>query len=77
MSWNIRVMKHNDTPAWYALHEVYYNDDGKIMFWDVDPVEMKGDTRHELFSYLIMCLKDMWRCRHDVLDYEMEPEARA
>lgn len=44
MSWNYRVLKSGDT---YALHEVYYDDDGRISGWLMEPVKLEGFTSLE------------------------------
>ena len=72
MSWNNRLMRHvnEDGYVWYAVHEVYYTKSGKIKFWDKEPVSISGDTRSDMFALLANCIRDAWRYRHAVLDYE-------
>jgi hypothetical protein len=74
--WNYRIMKHEDkveNRVWYGLHEIYYSEDGKVHSWTVKPDEV-GDTPSEIFSSIIMKGKDVWKYRHAILDYDMEPE---
>ncbi len=35
MSWNYRALDHG---THFALHEVYYHDDGSVRCWTVEPV---------------------------------------
>lgn len=47
--WNYRVIKTEDgDSAYYAIHEVYYNDDGQIFASTVDPAYPGGSTVEEL-----------------------------
>ncbi len=52
MSWNYRVVQHDDE---YAIHEVFYSDDGSVNGMTVDPVfpraETLDDLREELERY--------------------------
>lgn len=47
MSWEYRIMKHADGS--YALHEAYYDRNGKINGWTEKPVvDTHGETLGEL-----------------------------
>ena len=50
MSWNYRIIKHTDPigKAWYAIHEVYYNDNDIIVGWTENPAKLLGDDLDEL-----------------------------
>ena len=56
MIWNYRVLKtthlshSGDTEDCYAIHEVYYTDDGNPEMWSSDPVSPHGETVDELKS---------------------------
>lgn len=53
MSWNHRVVKHmEDSSPWFAIHEIYYDPDGKIDTW-TDPIEPYGEDQAELWKDLI------------------------
>jgi hypothetical protein len=50
VSWNYRVLKMADsdgTEMW-AVHEVYYNEDGTIKTWTVNSVAPSGESWDEL-----------------------------
>ena len=39
MSWSYRLVYRDDAkPPYYAVHEVYYRDDGTVRAWTVEPV---------------------------------------
>ncbi len=56
MVWNYRVIK---TDKVFAIHEVYYNEDGTICAISEDPMyphgesikELKGDAEHFLLAF--------------------------
>ncbi len=44
--WNYRVVGH-DTDSeepWFAIHEVYYEDDGSPRLMSLNPIYAKGET---------------------------------
>lgn len=54
MSWNYRVVKFvrgEGTPpngeTFYAVHEVYYNEDGTVRGWTQSAVSPNGETSQE------------------------------
>lgn len=57
-TWNYRAVKteHTDGPT-FCIHEVYYNDDGDITAWSVDPISPMGETASELASDIRDMLK--------------------
>jgi hypothetical protein len=73
--WNYRIMKHSDgkNEPWYGIHEVFYDENGKISSWTTNPIET-GFSPSELFSSTIMKGRDIWKYRHEILDYDMMPE---
>lgn len=60
MGWNYRVLKKQGTyqfpngftQTWttYSIHEVYYNDDGSVKMWSVDPIHPGGETPQDLIG---------------------------
>jgi len=50
--WNYRVIKREGEQATdectYQIHEVYYDDAGKVETWTNDPVEPSGEALEEL-----------------------------
>jgi hypothetical protein len=42
--WNFRIVRHDEeVEEWYGIHEVYYDDEGKVCL-TVDPVPLCADT---------------------------------
>lgn len=56
--WNYRLVKYYHKAAGYAIHEVYYDDDGKPTGMTVNPCSFVGDTPEETVDALTMALKD-------------------
>ena len=56
MSWNHRVLRTTepDGSHVFAIHEVYYHDDGAIQAWTVEPVHPVGETMKVLYGELMM-----------------------
>ena len=51
MTWNYRIIKHDvRKPAYFAIHEVYYNDGGTITNWTADPINLTGGSKSELIA---------------------------
>lgn len=79
MSWDYRVMKHvthfqDSVETWYGIHEVFYNQDGKIVAWTQEPIDVVGDSYMEILETLERMLNDIET--QSVLDYNMEPEGK-
>lgn len=52
-TWNYRVMEHVESDietTWYAVHEVFYDEDNNVTFWTEKPVDLVGETYEELQS---------------------------
>lgn len=45
MTWNYRVMLRDGS---YAVHSVYYADDGRVISWSVEPALLIGESVEEL-----------------------------
>lgn len=70
--WNYRIMKHkHPREDYYAVHEVYYDEEHKPRQWTKDPVEVMSDTAEGITEVLRMMLKDV---EAPVLDYPEEGE---
>ena len=50
MSWNHRVVK--DRHGYHTIREVYYNADGTVDHWTIDPMHPFGATIPELEAEL-------------------------
>lgn len=63
MTWNHRVIKrvYDHGEIYYNIHEVYYDDDGNIVSWTVDPTAPTGEDseilRAELERYILALSK--------------------
>lgn len=60
MTWNYRVVKYdeqaNSQSEYFAIHEVYYNEDGNIVSWTENPIVPCGDTPEGLEISIISML---------------------
>jgi len=60
-------MKHHDCgETWYGIHEVFYDEDGKVDGWTEDE-EIMGESLEELkqtLEWMLVCLDK------PVLDYD-------
>ncbi len=54
-SWNYRIIRH---PDYVALHEVYYDEDGRVSGWTEDPAQFVGDSPRDLINTLERALKN-------------------
>ena len=69
-TWNHRVMRHiTKYGAYYGVHEVYYDSEGKVDGYTIHPVSVAGESVEEIKEYLQMILNCLDK---DILDYEEE-----
>lgn len=67
MSWNYRVVKHEDEhEVWYGLHEVYYDEEHNPDGFSEKPIDPRGTTVEELRGDIDLMLQAFNR---PVLDY--------
>ena len=67
MSWNYRVMKHeNKGQEWYGIHEVYYTN-RKPTSLSADAMHPSGETEAELHADIQLMLEAF---NKPVLDYK-------
>jgi hypothetical protein len=53
MSWNYRVMRKTvDGETSWGVHEVFYDDDGRVTGWTPEPVAVAGDSLEEIQQQL-------------------------
>ena len=59
MTWNYRII-HRDTlrQPYFAVHEVFYDEHGKIDGWTVIPIDLTGENKAEIVSTLKQMLAD-------------------
>lgn len=73
-TWNHRVVRHkgeNNEPDWYAIHEVYYDDLGKITGMTVDSASPFGESKNEIKREITNMLA---ACDKRVIDYDTREE---
>lgn len=53
MTWNYRIVKHDlRKHTYFAVHEVYYNDTGKITNWTAEPIDLTAGSRKDILATL-------------------------
>jgi len=65
MTWNYRVVRYNKTGE-YALHEVFYDADGKENAMSEEPAAFIGESPEDVFEALTMALASVQK--HPVFD---------
>lgn len=59
MTWDYRVIKHDLVPTnYFAIHEVYYDENGKITNWSEKPIDVSGETKSEVIKTLKHMIAD-------------------
>jgi len=77
MSWNYRIIRHKTTTPdgkqheYVSIHEVYYDAEGKIDSWVVEPSTPFGDDLNGLSYDLILIRQAL---RKPILDAEDMPQ---
>lgn len=68
MSWNYRVCHRPSVPGGgHQIHEVYYDDRGRIKFYSNNPISAFGDDKDELYEDFA----NMWKAfDEDVIDLD-------
>ena len=64
MMWNFRLVKHTDPKSkhvWYGVHEVFYNESGKIWTMTQEPVRVDGESAKDILAYLNLIKRDFNR----------------
>ncbi len=60
MTWNYRIIHHDkDKHPYFAVHEVFYDDDGKITSWTAEPIDITGESKPDLIKTLGKMLEDI------------------
>jgi hypothetical protein len=70
MTWNYRVMVRGGS---YAVHAVYYADDGRITSWSAEPMALSGESIEDLTEEIERFRRAL---SEPVLDYDA-PEPRS
>ena len=56
MTWNYRIIKHDtEKRNYFAIHEVFYDNKGKITSWTENPIDIVGESK----AYIKSVLKQM------------------
>ena len=51
MFWDFRIIKHDTIkPAYFAVHEVYYDDNHQVEAWTEDPIDIVGESKKEILN---------------------------
>jgi hypothetical protein len=59
MSWNYRVIKHDEKETvYYNIHEVYYDKKGKVDGISLENIAPMGETKEEVIEDLKIMLND-------------------
>jgi hypothetical protein len=77
MTWDCRVIAKKDKTTgeiWHAVHEVFYDENGKIWGATVGPITPMGETVDDLITELA---EHLVACGKPVLDFEAIPEPGA
>jgi hypothetical protein len=78
MTWNHRVVKYKtrnlfgDPDVGYAIHEVFYDNDGNVQGMTANAVSPWGDTKDELRLELLRMIEALEK---PDLDYDDKEEA--
>ena len=74
--WNNRIFKRDyNGKTFYEIHEVFYNDDKKILWWSTEPEFGPFETIEDLIGTIETLQEDAIRSKDDVLDFGSNPEA--
>jgi len=54
MSWNIRIVRDKtpDGTEYYSAREVFYNPDGSIYAYTLEPIDVSDDNLEDLQEYV-------------------------
>jgi len=53
MTWNYRIIKHDSKkPGFFAVHEVFFNNKGKITSWTENPIDIVGNSKTDIKSII-------------------------
>ena len=67
MKFNYRVCFRPSVNPTHQIHEVYYDDRGRIVFYDTEPAVAFGDDSDELYE----CCAKMWKAfDEEVIDLD-------
>ncbi|HUY52958.1 MAG TPA: hypothetical protein VMV24_00050 [Candidatus Dormibacteraeota bacterium] len=60
MTWNYRIIKHDtEKRNYFAIHEVFYDNKGKITSWTENPIDIVGESKTDIKSILKQMVVDI------------------
>lgn len=60
MTWNYRIIKRDlKESSYFAVHEVFYDDKGKITSWTADPIDLTAESPKEIKRMLQQIVDDV------------------
>jgi hypothetical protein len=60
MTWNHRIIKHDlKKPFYLSVHEVFYDDSGKVTSWTANPIDITRENRAEINRLLKQITRDI------------------
>lgn len=76
MSWNYRVMKRENSSGEYdyGIYEVYYDENGKVISWTINPITPVRSSEEELQFELHLMLRAF---KETTLVYEEDEDSPA
>lgn len=63
MSWTYRILFRPGAWEEFALHEVYYDEEGNPHMWTDDPVDFAGQSVDDVRMALVSALYDTYHLR--------------
>lgn len=62
MTWAHRIIEHDtEKNVYFAIHEVFYDEAGKIVSWTEKPVDIVGDSKEGIVKLVKMMLEDSYK----------------
>lgn len=59
MTWNFRIIEHDlGSTAYFAIHEVYYDDKDRITHWTIEPINIVGESKSDVMKMLKQMILD-------------------
>lgn len=60
MTWNYLITKHDTAKTiYFAIHEVFYDENGKITNWTEEPIQIIGDGEIDIANILQQMILDI------------------
>lgn len=60
MTWDYRIIKHKKGKSvYFAVHEVFYDENGSITNWTTEPINLTGENRTDIIKILEQIATDI------------------